>query len=139
MNKLSKSTYRSNVIPIKSPMVFFTELEQKHFKSEWKAFLGGPEVKTTCQCRGHGFQPCSGKIPHAVKQLRPRATAIELVLRGLGATTWDRVPQPGAQSSCSATGEATSMKGPQTQDSSICLPQLEKARVQHQRRSTAKN
>ena len=39
-----------------------------------------------CQCGGHGFEPWSGKIPHAAEQLGPWATAtepvrLELVLR----------------------------------------------------------
>ena len=27
--------------------------------------------ESACQCRGHGFEPWSGKIPHAVEQLSP--------------------------------------------------------------------
>ena len=30
--------------------------------------------ESACQCRGHGFEPWSGKIPHAVEQLGPWAT-----------------------------------------------------------------
>ena len=33
--------------------------------------------ESACQCRGHGFEPWSGKIPHAVEQLGPWATAAE--------------------------------------------------------------
>ena len=33
--------------------------------------------ESACQCRGHGFKPCSGKIPHAVEQLGPWATTTE--------------------------------------------------------------
>ena len=33
--------------------------------------------ESTCQCRGHGFKPWSGKIPHAVEQLGPWATTTE--------------------------------------------------------------
>ena len=32
------------------------------------------------QCRGHGFEPWSGKIPHAAEQLSPRATTTEPAL-----------------------------------------------------------
>ena len=32
---------------------------------------------TACQCRGHGFDPWSGKIPHAAEQLSPCATTTE--------------------------------------------------------------
>ena len=27
--------------------------------------------ESACQCRGHGFEPWSGRIPHAVEQLGP--------------------------------------------------------------------
>ena len=33
--------------------------------------------ESACQCRGHGFEPWSGKIPHAVEQLSPCATITE--------------------------------------------------------------
>ena len=33
--------------------------------------------ESTCQCRGHGFEPWSGKIPHATEQLGPWATTTE--------------------------------------------------------------
>ena len=32
---------------------------------------------SACQCRGHGFKPWSGRIPHAAEQLGPWATATE--------------------------------------------------------------
>ena len=33
--------------------------------------------ESACQCRGHRFEPCSGKIPHAAEQLGPWATTTE--------------------------------------------------------------
>ena len=33
--------------------------------------------ESACQCRGHGFEPWSGKILHAAEQLGPWATATE--------------------------------------------------------------
>ena len=33
--------------------------------------------ESACQCRGHGFEPWSGKIPHAAEQLSPWATTAE--------------------------------------------------------------
>ena len=33
--------------------------------------------ESACQCRGHGFGPWSGKIPHAAERLRPWATIAE--------------------------------------------------------------
>ena len=33
--------------------------------------------ESACQCREHGFEPWSGKIPHAAEQLGPWATSAE--------------------------------------------------------------
>ena len=33
--------------------------------------------ESACQCRGHGFEPWSGKIPHAAEHLGPWATTTE--------------------------------------------------------------
>ena len=33
--------------------------------------------ESACQCRGHGFEPWSGRIPHAAEQLGPWATVTE--------------------------------------------------------------
>ena len=33
--------------------------------------------ESACQCRGHGSEPWSGKIPHAAEQLGPWATTTE--------------------------------------------------------------
>ena len=33
--------------------------------------------ESACQCRGHGFEPWCGKIPHAAEQLGPWATTTE--------------------------------------------------------------
>ena len=50
----------------------------------WKSSAGLPSwlsgKESACQCRGHRFDPWSGKIPHAVEQLHPCAKTIELVL-----------------------------------------------------------
>ena len=49
-----------------------------------KGFLGLPwwcsGQESACQCRGHRFEPWSGKIPHAVEQLSPCATTTEPAL-----------------------------------------------------------
>ena len=34
-------------------------------------------LESACQCRGHGFEPWSGKIPHAAEQLSPCTTTTE--------------------------------------------------------------
>ena len=33
--------------------------------------------ESACQCRGHGFEPWSGMIPHAAEQLSPCTTTTE--------------------------------------------------------------
>ena len=43
--------------------------------------------ESTFQCRGLGFEPWSGKIPHATEQLSPCATTTEPVLWSPQATT----------------------------------------------------
>ena len=48
---------------------------------EYKNKLGLPwwhsGWESACQCREHGFEPWSGKIPHAVEKLGPWATIAE--------------------------------------------------------------
>ena len=59
---------------MKLPEKWQKEVEQKGeyglpwWRSGWES---------ACQCRGHGFEPWSGKIPHAVEQLGPWATTTE--------------------------------------------------------------
>ena len=44
-------------------------------RNELQDFPGGAvDKESACQCRGHGFEPWSRKIPHAAEQLSPRAT-----------------------------------------------------------------
>ena len=51
------------------------------FSSSKTGLLGRPWWRSgwesACQCRGHGFEPWSGKIPHAAEQLGPWATTTE--------------------------------------------------------------
>ena len=47
--------------------------EKKHRGLPW--WRSGWE--SACQCRGHGFESWSGKIPHAAEQLGPWATITE--------------------------------------------------------------
>ena len=80
--------------------------------------------ESACQCRGHGFEPWSGKIPHAMEQLGPRATTTE----------------PARLEPVLPTREAAIVRGPRTaMKSGPHLPQLEKALAQKRRPNTAKN
>ena len=87
--------------------------------------------ETACQCRGHGFDPWSGKIPQAAEQLSPWATTTE--------PTCHNYWSPCAYSPCSATREATAMRSLHAATkSSPHLPQLEKGRTQQWRPNAAK-
>ena len=88
--------------------------------------------ESACQCRGHGFEPWSGKIPHAAEQLAPWVTITEPACHNY----WS----PCASSLCSPTGDTTAMRGLCiTMKSSPCLQQLEKALAQKRRANTAIN
>ena len=58
-----------------------TELNWLFLTSNKISFQGLPwwrsGEESACQCRGHGFEPWSRKIPHATEQLTPRATTTE--------------------------------------------------------------
>ncbi|XP_061064017.1 PRKR-interacting protein 1 isoform X2 [Eubalaena glacialis] len=74
--------------------------------------------------RGHGFEPWSGGIPHAMEQLGHEPQLLSLRVWSL----------------CSATREAAIVRGPRTaMKSGPCSPQLEKALAQKRRPNTAKN
>ena len=96
------------------------------------------------QCRGHGFEPWSGRIPHATEQLNPCATAAEPALCSPRATATEPVCHncwgPHSWRPCSATGEATAMRGQRIAvKSSPSSPQLEGARAQRRGPNAAKN
>ena len=101
------------------PAVFLKKL-----KADSKIYMEGlpwwrSDRESACQCTGHGFEPWSGKIPHAVEQL------------GLWATITEPVHlEPVLHNK---RGPRTAMKsGPH-------LPQLEKALAQKRRPNTAIN
>ena len=51
-----------------------TQIKEQNMGLPW--WRSGWE--SACQCRGPGFKPWSGKIPHAAEQLGPWATTTEL-------------------------------------------------------------
>ena len=65
-----------NISPLvlKLSVLYYTRLFKKvrlglpWWRSGWES---------ACQCRGHGFEPWSGKIPHAAEQLGPWAATTE--------------------------------------------------------------
>ena len=79
-------------------------------------------LESACQCRGHRFEPWSGRIPHATEQGAREPQLLSLHVWSL----------------CSATGEAAIVRGPRTViKSGPRLPQLEKALMQKRRPNTA--
>ena len=49
--------------------------------------------ESACQCRGHGFDPWSGKIPRAAEQLSPCATTTEARVPRARAPQQEKPPQ----------------------------------------------
>ena len=70
--------------------------------------------ESACQCRRHGFNSWSGKIPHAPEQLGSCATTTEPVLWSLGTT---------ATEACAPQREATATRSPQRERSPACHTQ----------------
>ena len=106
------------------------------YKRHREDFPGGAVVKNSpANARKHGFNPRSGKIPHALEQrspLSPFATTTE--------PAWHTYWSPSTKSLCSATREATEMRSLRTATkSSPWSLLLEKVPVQQGRPSTAKN
>ena len=94
--------------------------------------------ESACQCKGHGLNPSSRKIPHAVKQLSPHTKTTGLSTPEPRATTTEpaccRYGGPSAESLLSATREATGTRSPNLQTkSSPRSQQLEKACMRHWR------
>ena len=87
-------------------------------------------LESACQCRGRGFSPWSGKIPHAAEQLSPCTTSTEPEC----CDCWS----PHTWSLCSAASHRNEKPAHPTK-SSPCSRQLEKAPVQQPRSSTGKN
>ena len=52
-------------------------MEKASYNIPGRASLVVQWLRICLQCRGHGFEPWSGKIPHAVEQLGPWATTTE--------------------------------------------------------------
>ena len=63
---------------ISEPKDFAIETPDSNIKWGLPCWCSGWE--SACQCRGHRFEPWSGKIPRASAQLSPCATATEPAL-----------------------------------------------------------
>ena len=60
---------------VRSTEIQITQLKKKIIGLPW--WRSGWE--SACQCRGHGFEPWSGRIPHAAERLGPWVTIAEPV------------------------------------------------------------
>ena len=69
---LDQQIYIQNVVK------FLGRVTIKKYAKGFPSWSSGRE--SACQCRGHGFDPWSGKIPHAAEQLSPCTTTTEPVL-----------------------------------------------------------
>ena len=80
--------------------------------------------ESACQYRGHGFEPWSGKIPHAAEQLGP----------------WAKTTEPARLEPVLCNKRGCDSERPMHHNEEWPrLPQLEKARTQKWRLNTAKN
>ena len=79
------------------------------------------DKESTCQCGEQGFDPWSGKIPHALGQLTPCTTTTKPVLQGLQTTRSHHSEEP------------------EQQEGSPCTRHWEKALTQQWRPRAAKN
>ena len=97
----------------------------ERFKISLVGFPGGAVVENLPANSGDtGFEPWSGRVPHAAEQLAREPRLLSLRVWSL----------------CSATREAAIVRGPRTaMKSGPRLPQLEEALAQKRRSNTAKN
>ena len=66
------------IIVASTTTLIFSSAEADTIVNSIQDFPGDPVVKNLpSQCRVHGFYPWSGKIPHAMGQLSPKATTTE--------------------------------------------------------------
>ena len=64
---------------LKILMVLWSLLNLNSHKTSWGLPWWRSGWESACQCRGHGFEPWSGRIPRAAEQLGPWATTAEPV------------------------------------------------------------
>ena len=65
---------------INSTICVQTQTTKTHFKNKNRTSLVVQWLRIRLPMQGHGFEPWSGKIPHAMEQLSPCATTTEPAL-----------------------------------------------------------
>ena len=79
-HKNNKHTWqRLCLSQLHNPTSSHTNQSVKCNRQELPKWLSGKDF--ACQCRRHGFDPWSGKIPHAMGQMSPCAETTEPVCR----------------------------------------------------------
>ena len=68
---LSDTSYVPGTVPMQG-MRYSADQKQMWGLPWWRSGW-----ESACRCRGHGFEPWSGKIPHAAERLGPWATITE--------------------------------------------------------------
>ena len=70
---LCRAVYQFISIKLEEKRGILSRIKKDNFGLPW--WRSGWE--SACQCRRHGFEPWSGKIPHATEQMGPWATITE--------------------------------------------------------------
>ena len=78
---------RTDVVMLPGSVGHPFEVCDYEFKVKARAPLVAQWLRIHCQCRGHGFEPWSGKIPHATEQLSLCTTTTEPALYSPKTTT----------------------------------------------------
>ena len=81
-SNVRKPTWRDVVLPFLIAWIHGSDTLISYLLMFFKKYYPGlpwwrSGWESACQCRGHGFEPWSGKIPHATEQLGPWATTTE--------------------------------------------------------------
>ena len=77
-------------------MINFKDFSLKHvkiFNGKVELYWYSSDGESACQCRGHGFNPWSRKIPHAVGQAGPHTTTPEAHAPRARALQQEKTPQ----------------------------------------------
>lgn len=72
--KTLKGTHSATTISVRDHMPILVSALKTSYGT---SFPGCTVDKNVCQCRGHRFNPSSGKTPHALEQLSPCTTTPE--------------------------------------------------------------